>query len=355
MFEFTSFSDVARTHAAAYPDMQAQDFIKLAYQHSRGCGHMVQLSPFIVNGIDAERPDDIPPLSFEDIGNGLVRAHLNRPTEDGPRFSSRLLARMFAYTAQTFSRTQPLSDALNTLQTLSNEAILPISGEEMHAALGAYIAAGCPSVHHSDTFRTSYHPAYRVIDSIFARYAALFEALEELSISKPGAIVAIDGMCASGKTTLSAAIAGVFDASVFHMDDFFLQPQMRTPERLQEPGGNVDRERFQSEVLSQLLHKQTFSYRPFDCSSMTLASPVQAKKSTLNIVEGAYSCHPALRDSYDMTVCILISPELQSSRILKRNGEKMHKRFLNEWIPMENRYLSAFDVPSRARFTYRHA
>ena len=33
------------------------------------------------------------------------------------------------------------------------------------------------------------------------------------------------------------------------MDDFFLRPEQRRPERFAEPGGNVDRERFAAEVL----------------------------------------------------------------------------------------------------------
>lgn len=35
-------------------------------------------------------------------------------------------------------------------------------------------------------------------------------------------------------------------------DDFFLRPEQRTPERLAEPGGNLDRERMKSEVIDRL-------------------------------------------------------------------------------------------------------
>ena len=62
-------------------------------------------------------------------------------------------------------------------------------------------------------------------------------------------MVAIDGPCASGKSTLGAALAQKLGCPLFHMDDFFLPPAQKTPQRLAEPGGNVDAERFFAEVL----------------------------------------------------------------------------------------------------------
>ena len=53
-------------------------------------------------------------------------------------------------------------------------------------------------------------------------------------------IVAIDGKCTSGKTTLASKLAELYDCNVFHMDDFFLRPEQRTPARFAEVGGNVD-------------------------------------------------------------------------------------------------------------------
>ena len=87
-------------------------------------------------------------------------------------------------------------------------------------------------------------------------------------------IVAIDGKCTSGKTTLASKLAEIYDCNVFHMDDFFLRPEQRTPERFAEVGGNVDYERFQEEVLLPLKSGKAFSYRPFDCSTFTLSAPV---------------------------------------------------------------------------------
>ena len=104
--------------------------------------------------------------------------------------------------------------------------------------------------------------------------AVVKSRIDMLLGEKDFVIVAIDGKCTSGKTTLASKLVELYDCNVFHMDDFFLRPEQRTPERFAEVGGNVDYERFQEEVLFPLRSGKAFSYRPFDCSTFTLAAPV---------------------------------------------------------------------------------
>ena len=64
-------------------------------------------------------------------------------------------------------------------------------------------------------------------------------------------IVAIDGRCGAGKSTLAQKLARDLGGRVVCADDFFLRPEQRTPERLAEPGGNLDRERMKSDVYKR--------------------------------------------------------------------------------------------------------
>jgi uridine kinase len=162
-------------------------------------------------------------------------------------------------------------------------------------------------------------------------------------------IVAIDGKCTSGKTTLASQLAEIYDCNVFHMDDFFLRPEQRTPERFAEVGGNVDYERFHEEVLLPLKSGKAFSYRPFDCSTFTLAAPVTVAPKKLNVIEGTYSHHPYFGNPYDLKILLTVDEETQRQRILERPAF-LHKRFFEEWIPMENRYFDGFAIPSEAGF-----
>lgn len=175
----------------------------------------------------------------------------------------------------------------------------------------------------------------------------LLTAIDGLLAKKDRVLVAVEGGAGSGKTTLAALLARRYACPVFHMDDFFLRPEQRTAERLAEPGGNVDRERFLEEVLLPLARGEAVRHRRYDCHSGQLLSPVETPPNALTVVEGSYSMHPALAEHYNLSVFLHITPEEQRSRILARNGAEAAQRFFDRWIPMENRYFESTNAAER--------
>lgn len=157
-------------------------------------------------------------------------------------------------------------------------------------------------------------------------------------------IIAIDGRAASGKSTLAEQLSKLLDADVVHMDDFFLPPELRTEERLAEPGGNVHYERFCEEVLPYLGSSAAFSYRIFDCSKMDYSGERIIENKPIRIVEGAYSHHPKFGGYADLFVFSDVDAEEQLRRICLRNGEEKAQMFAKKWIPMEERYFAAFEI-----------
>lgn len=99
-------------------------------------------------------------------------------------------------------------------------------------------------------------------------------AIRKLLDNKERIIVAIDGRCAAGKSTLAAQLKERSGFTVLHMDDFFLRPEQRIPERWETPGENVDHERFLEEVLLPLSRGESFSYRAYDCHTQNFKDPV---------------------------------------------------------------------------------
>lgn len=178
-------------------------------------------------------------------------------------------------------------------------------------------------------------------------FRPLFAELDRQLAGELPVRLAIEGGSASGKTMLGQILAERYDCTVFHMDDFFLRPEQRTASRFAEPGGNVDRERFLEEVLLPLRRGEKIFYRRFDCATMQLQKPIEIVPGKLVVTEGAYSMHPELTPYYDLSVFLDISPELQRDRISRRNTSEKAKRFFTEWIPMEQAYFAAFDIPAR--------
>lgn len=160
-------------------------------------------------------------------------------------------------------------------------------------------------------------------------------------------VIAIDGNCTAGKTTLAAALKKEYDCNVFHMDDFFLRQEQRTAARYAQPGGNVDYERFREEVLLPLKKGGMFAYRPFSCKTFTLSQPVQVMPKALTIVEGTYSLHPYFGNPYDLRIFLSVDPETQKERIMRRPPH-LTERFFSDWIPMEKHYFDALQIPQQA-------
>ena len=336
---------------ARWPGRAAQDLGKTLYQATMGCGHFVPdeaRAAAYLREEAAALTESVKGASLtEALGARFCRVHLAPYRESGA--STDTLARLFALSARAdvAGGQDALSDGLNVMKAMADAGGLPLDARDVRAYRSQYRAAGCPSVHHSAAFRSRYAPAYRVVERRYADCLPLLARIDRLLGEKPHVLVAIDGMSASGKSTLAALLAQVYGAPVIHMDDFFLQPHQRTPERYASPGENVDHERFAQEVLAPLLREAAFAYRPFLCHSLSFGEPVRVEPARLTVVEGSYSLHPALADAYDLRVLLRLDPQAQSERILRRNGEAMHARFMELWVQLENAYFEATDIDAR--------
>ncbi len=179
--------------------------------------------------------------------------------------------------------------------------------------------------------------------------------IQEISSSqadKGQLLVAIDGRCGSGKTTLAGLLQKELACELIHMDDFYLRPEQRTAQCGAEPGGNVDYERFLEEVLLPLRAGQTFRYRPFDCSIWDFKEAITVVPGAVTLVEGSYACHPTLYAYYDLRIFLTVNKETQAQRILLRGGEEKAAQFRDRWIPLEERYFSSVPVAERCELSF---
>ncbi len=177
--------------------------------------------------------------------------------------------------------------------------------------------------------------------------------IDRLLLSSEPIVVAIDGNSASGKSTLAAQIAEKYECNLFHMDDYYLPCAKKTTERLEEAGGNVDRERFRHEILEGIKGGRSFFYRRFDCKKQSLSDFIKVTPKEINIIEGVYSMHPDLIGYYDLKIFLYIGGDEQNRRILARNGPIMFKRFTEEWIPLENRYFDRLRIKGKSDLSFR--
>lgn len=334
-------------HYAAHPAMQVRDLFKYIFQSAFGCEHLVSSEADAIGYIRTEYAvvaEDAPAVP-EPLDGAYSRVPLSCI---GDGITPETLGKLFFRSAKTEENGKAaLLEKIGVARGLVAEGALPFSQAAFDRELDAWQDVGYPAVRHTEAFRTAYAPAYRVIANDYVRFLPLFAAIDRAATAGR-TVVAIEGGSAGGKTTLSQLLSDVYDCTVFHMDDFFLRPEQRTPERFAEVGGNVDRERFAEEVLLPLAAQETVVYRPFDCGKQALADQVTVSPKPLVIIEGAYSMHPAFSRYYDLSVFLDICPDYQKKRIGKRNTPLLAKRFFDEWIPLENTYFEKTEIRSRA-------
>ncbi len=161
-------------------------------------------------------------------------------------------------------------------------------------------------------------------------------------------VIAIDGPCGSGKTTLANQIKERFDVDIIHMDDFFLPMDLRTPDRLKECGGNVHYERFFHEVISGIRSNTSFSYGQFSCKTMKIENMLHISNIKPIIIEGSYSLRPDFASIYTKRIYLTIDSNLQLQRLLNRVGPERLNDFENLWIPKEQAYFQHYNIKACA-------
>lgn len=336
------FTTCLKEQLRLHPAMQPRDVIKLCYQAARGAEHLLTDTACARAYFDQEfaaTPADASLPLFEAISPDIARVNIAAWKATG--LPAEWLFRMFVHTA---SVPQGGNDLLETYITEA-DALLTDTLPAWRETLAAWREAGMSAVHHSEAYRAAESPAYRIVNG---RFRCILPILQRMNGMIDVHVLALDGRAASGKTTKAALLSAVLDAPVIHMDDFFLPPDLRTDERLAQPGGNVHYERFVSEVLPGLRSGEAFAYRVFDCGQMDYAGVREIPIASVRIVEGSYVHHPELGDYADLRVFCDIAPQEQMARILCRNGEAMAEMFRTRWIPMEERYFEHLGIRDKA-------
>jgi uridine kinase len=149
---------------------------------------------------------------------------------------------------------------------------------------------------------------------------------------RPGRTVwiGIDGFGGAGKTRFADVLARrLGDAPVVHIDDF---------------GGPTvpewDWVRFGSQVRDPLCAGRAARYQvwnwdanePGECRDIPAAVPV--------IVEGVSSTRREVGIQWDVQLWVVAPREVRLERALRRDGPALLPRWLNDWMPSEERYAA---------------
>lgn len=337
-------------HYNRYPQMQVQDYIKMIFQNNFGSDHLC-VNPDIVHDMLTKEWKRISPEDselFTDIGNGFCR--INLAPAKYKNIHPELIEKIFFFSSngQTKNMEHFYID-ISELKSLCNENLIPVKAQEIDNFIIEWENNGRKAVSHSSIFRENYNPSYRIAKYKYAQFIPL---INEIYDTTENVVIAIDGRCASGKSTLSDILKEFFECNIIHADDFFLPLEKRTTKRYSEAGGNFDYERFNDEVINGIKSGKAFSYRKFVCSKKDFDGEINIIPKRVTIIEGSYCMNPHIEDIYNIKVFVTTSYDEQLSRIEKRNGIKFLEDFKTKWIPYEEKYFDTYKISDKCDFIF---
>ena len=157
-------------------------------------------------------------------------------------------------------------------------------------------------------------------------------------------LVSIDGQGGSGKSTLARDLARLLPAAtVVQFDDFYRPAGERQREtKDDEIGGDFNWRRLRDQVLEPLATGETGRYQRYDWGDDELAEWHTVPPGGVVIVEGTYVTRPELRNYYDLTIWVDTPEDVRLRRGVDRDGEHARARWLNEWMPEDDRAIAAW-------------
>jgi uridine kinase len=174
----------------------------------------------------------------------------------------------------------------------------------------------------------------------YSSFADIVQAVSK-AVSARGesaVLVGIDGAGGSGKSTLAARLAAMFDdATVVHVDDFADW----------NDDSNWELSNFSERVLEPLLAGVVSKHQRYDWSTNSHGDWFEVLPSKIAIVEGVTALRPNLRKYWQVSVWVDCPREVRLARGIERDGEEMRSKWVDRWMPGEDRYF-AHDRPREA-------
>lgn len=152
--------------------------------------------------------------------------------------------------------------------------------------------------------------------------------------------IGIDGPGASGKSTLATGLVEALPEAILVEGDDFYRPES-DPNRCEiEIAGLFDLPRLACQVLIPHTEGRDLHYRRYDWGAGTLGEWATGTCAAPLIVEGVYSTHQTLRDFYDLRVWVTAPRATRLSRGIDRDGEEAGSKWVDVWMPAEDRYVT---------------
>ena len=166
-----STKELLLNHYTAYQRLEVADIFKFVFQSAFGCEHLVSSEERALNYIKAELErikDDKSAPRIDALDGDYSRVHLSCLSDE---VTPEVLAKYFCLSAKVEEGgKERLLEKIAVARELIADGTIPLSLSDFDELHAKWEAAGYPAIHHSDSFRKAYRPAYRVIANEYLKY-----------------------------------------------------------------------------------------------------------------------------------------------------------------------------------------
>ncbi|MDO8619086.1 MAG: uridine kinase [Candidatus Daviesbacteria bacterium] len=172
----------------------------------------------------------------------------------------------------------------------------------------------------------------------------IFNKINFLKGKQATILIAIDGFGGSGKSSLARSIQQKFpDTVIVEMDDFY-SPELKRP----------DYRRIYKEVIKPIKEGKTAIFKIYDWKADKLVDGKPVSPENIILIEGVFSMHKELLNSYDVKIWVDSSQEIGFKRGLNRDknqyGIDTSEKWVKHWMPREKEYVNSQNPHQKADF-----
>lgn len=173
------------------------------------------------------------------------------------------------------------------------------------------------------------------------KYSDLAIFLEKKLKEKEIIIIAIDGPGGSGKSFFADNLCRHLSSSqIIHFDDFYYEKNSENHNK-PEIGSSFDWSRLEKEVLIPLRNNSIAFYQKYDWLKDEVGGKYEVRPEGIILIEGVYSGRKEIRNYYDLSIWVEVDYGLRLQRGIERDGEDMKDKWVEEWMPKEDEYISS--------------
>lgn len=162
-------------------------------------------------------------------------------------------------------------------------------------------------------------------------------------------LIGIDGLGASGKTTIAEALRKLRpDISIIHVDEFYRPKADRTVGIVEGAIVSPDFEwdRLDGQVFDPIRRGFPVIYQSFDWRHDAAGRWIEIPQGNWVVIVGVYALQSRFFSYYDYTIWCDATKENRTERMIKREGEMVAQEWLSNWSAREDRYYE-IDAPDK--------